>query len=145
MFAQKKRHPRRGARVGLKRLLIRLDDVHIQACNCTVEVGTNHLLTVASHNTLTWGEVLWSEDCRCNDEGYIRSIYITGLKVATALITNKNLVAWEVRVLVDRETVAQCTNRCCTQREWLADLSISVKAVLRLVKNRSLEDGCDLR
>ena len=55
--------------------------MHIQAGNCTVEVGTNHLLTVASHHALTGCEVLWCEDSWGDDEWYVRSVNVTGLKV----------------------------------------------------------------
>ena len=84
-----------------------LDDVQISNRDCTVEVSANHLLAVASHHTLARSEVFWREDRWGDDQRNIRSINITCLKVATTLIANKNLVAWEVGVLVDREAVAQ--------------------------------------
>ena len=65
----------------LKVSIFRLDDIKIQAGNCTVEVSTNHLLTVASHHALTGCEVLGSEDRRGDDERYVRSVDVTSLKV----------------------------------------------------------------
>jgi len=50
---------------------LRLDHVHVEARNSSVEVGTNHLLAVASHHALTWGEVLRSEDGRSHDERHV--------------------------------------------------------------------------
>ena len=64
---QTKRGTPKGApRCGLN-LFRRLDYVEILDGNRTIEVGTNHLLTVASHDTLTRGEVLRCEDSRRYD------------------------------------------------------------------------------
>ena len=122
----------------------RLDDVHVEARNCTVEVGTNHLLTVASHDTLTWGEVLRCEDRRRYDERHVRSVDVAGLEVAATLVADEDLVPWEVRILVDSEAVAESTNLVGTD-DHAADLSLAVQRERRLEVNRSLEDGCDVR
>ena len=95
--------------------ILRSDNVDVLNGNSTVEVVTNHLLAVASHDTLTWGEVLGSEDCRCDNEGYVRCVYVTSLEVATTLVTNKYLVAGEVGILVDCETVAKSTDLLSTK------------------------------
>ena len=87
-----------------------LDDVEIEDGNGAVEVGTNHLLAVASHNTLSRGEVLRSEDGRRDNQGHVRSVHISSFQVASTLKSNKDFVTGEVRVFVDRETVAQGTN-----------------------------------
>jgi len=94
------------------------DNVHVHTGDCTVEVSANHLLTVASHNALTGCEVFWCEDGWGDDEWYVRSVDVTSLEVGTSLVTNKDLVAWEVGVLVDCETVAQGTNLFSTDAEW---------------------------
>ena len=90
-----------------------LDDVEIEDGNGAVEVGTNHLLAVASHNTLTWGEVLRCKDGRCDNQRHIRCIDITGFQVASALEADEDLISGEVRILVDREAVAQCADLLC--------------------------------
>ena len=45
----------------------RLDNIHIQASNCSVEVGANHFLSVTSHYTFSWCKVFWCEDRWSND------------------------------------------------------------------------------
>ena len=82
-----------------------LDDVEIKTGHGAVEVRANHLLTVASHDTLSRGEVLRCEDGRRDNQGDIRGIYVTGFQVASTLKSNEDLVTREVRILVDRETV----------------------------------------
>ena len=34
--------------------------------NQTVHIRANHFLRIASHDTLTWYERFWIEDCRCS-------------------------------------------------------------------------------
>ena len=87
-----------------------LDDIEIEDGNGAVEVGTNHLLTVASHDTLSRGEVLRSEDGGCDNQRHVRSVDVSRLQVASTLKSNEDLVPGEVRVLVDGEAVAQGTN-----------------------------------
>ena len=82
-----------------------LDDVEIEDGHGAVEVGTNHLLAVPGHDSLTWGEVLRREDGRCDNQRHIRSIDITGLQIASALEADEDLISGEVRILVDREAV----------------------------------------
>ena len=105
-----------------------LDNVEILYGDCSIEVVTNHLLTISSHHALARSEVFWCEDCRSNDERYVRSIYVASLKVAAALIANKNLVAWEVGVLVDCEAVAQCTDLLSAKTKWCLNLTVAIKA-----------------
>ena len=78
----------------------------VHDCNCTVEVGTNHLLTVASQDTLTRGEVLRREDRRSDNQRHVWSVDIASLQVASALITDEDLIPWEVGILVDRKAIA---------------------------------------
>jgi len=47
--------------------ILSLDNVHIHAGYCTVEVSANHLLAVASHHALAGCEVFWLEDSRSDD------------------------------------------------------------------------------
>ena len=121
----------------------RLDDVHIQTSDSTVEVRTNHLLSVASHDTLTWGEVLWSEDCRCDDKRYVWSIHITSFKVRTTFVSDQDLVAWEVRIFVNSESVRKITDLLSTDRDSRS-LSLTVDGVRRLVHYRSFKDGSNV-
>lgn len=58
-----------------------LDDVEIEDGNGAVEVGTNHLLAVASHDSLSRGEVLRREDGRRDNQGHVGSIHVAGLQV----------------------------------------------------------------
>jgi len=117
------------------------DDVHVQTGYGAVEVAADHLLAVASHHALTWGEVLWSEDGRSDDQRYVRSVDVAGLEVAATLVTDEDLVTWEVGVLVDCEAVGEAADRCCTDLECRTDLALAVEAVAGLVEDRSLEDG----
>ena len=126
-------------------LSILLDNVEIHNRNGTVEVVTNHLLTVTGHHALAGGEVVWVEDRRCNDERNVRSVDVTCLKVAASLVSNEDLVPWEVRILVDSEAVTQRTDWCCTKLHWVTDLTLAIKAVVGLVEDGSLEDCCNIR
>lgn len=56
-----------------------LDDVEIKAGHGAVEVAADHLLAVASHDTLSWGEVLRSEDGGCDNQGHVRSVDVSCL------------------------------------------------------------------
>ena len=89
---------------------VSLDDVHVRNGDASIEVASNHLLTVAIHDTLTRGEVLRCKDRRSDDKRHVRSIDIASLKVASALVADEDLVPWEVRILIDREAVAKSTN-----------------------------------
>ena len=89
-----------------RQYLIKSDNVHVHASNCTVEVSANHLLAVASHHALAGCEVFWREDGRSDDQRYVRSVDVTSLEVGSALVTDKNLVTREVGVFVDCESVA---------------------------------------
>ena len=120
------------------------DDVHVEAGYGAVEVAADHLLAVASHHALTWGEVLWSEDGGSDNQWDVRSVDVAGLEVASTLVTDKDLVTWEVGVLVDCEAVAQAADRCCTDREGGTDLALTVEAVAGFVEDRGLEDGGDI-
>lgn len=120
------------------------DDVHVEAGYGAVEVAADHLLAVASHHALTWGEVLGSEDGGSDDQWDVRSVDVAGLEVATTLVTDEDLVTGEVGVLVDCEAVAQAADGCCTDREAAADLALAVEAVAGLVEDRSLEHGGDI-
>ena len=117
------------------------DDVHVEAGYGAVEVAADHLLAVTSHHALSWGEVLGSEDGGSDDQWDVRSVDVAGLEVATTLVTDEDLVTWEVGVLVDGEAVAQAANGCCTDREGGTDLALAVEAVAGLVEDRSLENG----
>ncbi len=120
------------------------DDVHVEAGYGAVEVAADHLLAVASHHALAWGEVLGGEDGGSDDQWHVRCVDVAGLEVATTLVTDKDLVTGEVGVLVDGEAVAQAADGCCTDREGGADLALAVEAVAGLVEDRSLEDGCHI-
>jgi len=85
---------------------VRSDDVHVHAGHGAVEVSANHLLAVAGHNTLARSEILWREDCWCDNQRNIRSVDVAGLEVAAALVTDEDLVTGEVGILVDGEAVA---------------------------------------
>lgn len=121
--------------------LIKLDNVHVHTGDGTVEVSANHLLAITSHDALARSEILGCEDSRGDDEGYVRSVDVTSLEVGTSLVTNKDLVAGEVGVLVDCETVAQATDCSSTEGELAASLALTIDAEGGLVEDRSLEDG----
>ena len=120
------------------------DDVHVEAGDRSVEVGANHLLAVTGHYALPGGEVLRSEDRRCDDERDVRSVDIACLEVATALVTDEDLITGEVGVLVDGEAVGERSDGCCTDLECRTDLALTVEAVAGLVEDRSLEDRSDI-
>ena len=90
-----------------------LDDVEIKAGHGAVEVGTNHLLAVARHHAFTWGEVLRRKDGRCDNQRHVRSVDVSSLQVASALEADEDLISGEVRILVDREPVAQGADLLC--------------------------------
>ena len=115
--------------------MVKLDNVHVQTRDGAVEVAADHLLAVASHHAFAWGEVLWCEDCRGDNQRHVRCIYVTCFEVASTLVTDEDLVTWEVGVLVDSEAVAQAADRCCTDREGGTDLALAVEAVAGLVEH----------
>ena len=82
-------------------------DIHVETCDGAKEIAANHLLTVASHHTLTWCEIFWCEDCWCDNEWNVRSVDVAGLEVAAALVADEDLVTREIRILVDCEAVAE--------------------------------------
>ena len=125
--------------------MLSLDNVHVEAGNCSVEVSTYHLLTVASHYTLTRCEIFWREDGWGDDKRNVRSIDEACLKVATALVTDEDLVTWEVGVLVNGEAVTKCTDLLCTHCERSTNLAVTVEAVCRTIKNRCFKDCCNVR
>ena len=120
------------------------DDVHVEAGYGAVEVAADHLLAVASHHALTWGEVLGSEDGGSDNQWDVRSVDVAGLEVAAALVTDEDLVTGEVGVLVDGEAVGEAADGCCTDREAGSNLALAVEAVAGLVEDRSLEYGCHI-
>ena len=124
--------------------MVKLDNVHVKTRDRAVEVAADHLLAVASHHTLTWGEILWREDGGSDDEWHVRSVDVAGLEVAAALVTDEDLVTGEVGVLVDCEAVGEAAHGCCTDGEAASDLALAVEAVAGLVEDRSLEDGCHI-
>jgi len=119
-------------------------DIHVETCDGSVEVGANHLLAVASHHALTWCEVFWCEDRWCHDEWNVWCVDVACLEVAAALVADEDLVTNEVRILVDCEAVAECTDRLCTDGEWRTNLSFAVHGELWLIEHRSLEDRCNV-
>ena len=121
------------------------DDVHVEAGHGAVEVAADHLLAVAGHDTLSRCEVFRSEDRRSDDERDVRSVDVAGLEVAAALEADEDLVPGEVRILVDREAVAQGTDLLGADRERSADLSGAVDAVARAVVRPSFENRGDVR
>lgn len=117
------------------KLLLLLDNVEVHDRNSTVEVRANHLLSVPGHNAFTRSEVFGSEDRRGDDEWDVRSVDVSSLQVAATLVTDEDLVPWEVRVLVDSEPVGQRSHRLSTEGERRSDLSIAVELVARLVED----------
>ena len=115
--------------------MVKLDNVHVQTRDGAVEVAADHLLAVASHHAFAWGEVLWCEDCRGDNQGHVRRIYVTCFEVASTLVTDVDFVTWEVGVLVDGEAVGEAAYGCCTDGEAAADLALAVKAVAGLVEH----------
>ena len=101
----KKRRPRRVALRCSAPFI--LDDVHVHAVYDAVEVGTYHLLTVASHDSLAGHEVFWSEDCGCSLQWDIWRVYVSAFKERRSATTNENHVAEEVRINDNVELLAQ--------------------------------------
>ena len=81
--------------------------IHVETCDRSEEIAANHFLTVASHYTLTWCEILWCEDGWCDNEWNVWCVDVTCLEVGTALVADEDLVTNEVRILVDCEAVAE--------------------------------------
>ena len=119
-------------------------DIHVQTCDRAEKVAANHFLTVASHYTLTWCEILWCEDGWCDNEWNVWCVDVTGLEVGTALVADEDLVTREVRILVDCEAVAERTDCLCTDCEWRSDLTFTVDGELWLIEDRALEDCCNV-
>ena len=120
--------------------MIVLNDVHIQNRDYTVKIRSHHLLPVPRHHTLSRCKVLRREDRRSHDEWDVRAIHIPGLQVAAALVAHEDPVPREVRVLVDREAVAEGTDRLGADGEGASQLTFAVDGELRLVEHRGLED-----
>ncbi len=78
--------------------------------NKTVHIRTYHLLSIASHHTLARYEVFCSEDCRRSLERYVRSVHISAFKERITTTTNKNYLAWEVRINDNVEFTVEVTN-----------------------------------
>lgn len=120
------------------------DDVHVEHLHHAVEVASDHLLAVASHNTLTWREVFRCEDRWRNDEWNVWAVDVARLEVASALVSDKDLVPWEVRILVDREAVGNRSDVLCTDGEWRTHLAVAVHRELWLVEHGALKDGANV-
>jgi hypothetical protein len=125
--------------------MVNLDDVHIETRDSSVEVRAHHLLAVAGHHALSRGEVLRREDRRGDDERDVRGVHVAGLEVGAALVADEDLVPGEVRILVDREAVAQRADLLGADGHRRADLTGAVDAVRRLVVHRGLEHRGDVR
>ena len=89
-------------------------------------------------------EILGSEYGWCDNEWYVRSVDVTCLKVAAALVANEDLVTREVRILVDCEAVAERADCLCTDCEWRSNLTFTIDGELWLIEDRALKDCCNV-
>ena len=124
--------------------MVTSDYVHVEASHSAIEVAANHLLAITSHDTLTRGEVLGSKDGGSDNEWNVGSVDVTGLQVAAALEADEDLVAGEVRILVDGEAVAEGSDLLGANGHGGTDLTAAIDGVDGLVEHRSLQDGGDI-
>ena len=76
----------------------------------SVEFCTNHLLSITGHNTTTWSKVDRIVYQRSLDQRNVRSINCTCFKEVCSTESDKNATTCHVWVLVNLETLVQCTN-----------------------------------
>lgn len=74
------------------------DDVHIENGDRSEEVTSYHLLAVSCHQALTRCEVFWTVDDWGKDERYVWGVDVSAFEEGRALVTNQDLVGWEVWV-----------------------------------------------
>jgi len=111
------------------------DGCHVEAGDGAVEVATDHLLAVPCHDALTRSEVLRGEDGGGDNQRNVGSVDVAGLEVASTLEADEDLVPGEVRILVDREAVADCTDWGGAHCEWVANLTLAIDRDVWLVEH----------